>query len=104
MTALNRNNIPSTITTLEGLTVWAALTYTAAYGGKTYGERDTTDLQRFARYSIAPVASQERTTSLFLIARLAVPMNQELLASGSVGWLGVIEHSQQAVLPAGYTV
>ena len=104
MTALNRNNIPASITTLEGLAAWAIATYTAAYGGKTYAERDQTDLQRFSRYSIAPVTSKENTTSLFMIARLAVPVPENLIASGGVVWNVAVEHSQQAVLPAGYTV
>jgi hypothetical protein len=104
MTTLNRNNIPASITTLEGLAAWAVLTYTAAYGGKNYGERDSTDLQRFSRFSIAPVDSKENGSNLYLIARLAIPVNNNLLASGTIAWQGVVEHSQQAVLPAGYTV
>jgi hypothetical protein len=104
MTTLNRNNIPASIVTLEGLTAWACSTYTAAYGGKNYGERDSTDLQRFSRYSISPVESKENGTNLMFIARLAVPVNMNLLANGTIVWQGVVEHSQQAVLPSGYTV
>lgn len=104
MTALSKTNIPGTITTLEGLTAWAVLSYTAAYGGKSYSERDLNDTQRFSRYSVAPVTSKENTTSQFLIARLAIPVREDLLASGTIAWVGVVEHSQQAVLPAGYTV
>lgn len=102
MTALNRNNIPSSIDTLEGLAAWAILSYTAAYGGKQYGERDINDLQRFSRYSITPVAAQENNSSLFLVARLAIPVEEDLLVSGEIVWNGVREHTQQATLPAGY--
>ncbi len=104
MTALNRNNIPTSIVTLEGLAAWAIATYTAAYGGKSYGERDSTDLQPYARYSISPVTSRENGTTLMMIARISVPVQQNLLANGIIVWNGVVEHSQQASLPAGYTV
>ena len=104
MTALNRNNIPDTITTLEGLLAWALATYTAAYGGKSYSERDTLDVQRFSTYSISPVTSTENGSSLFMVGRVAVPVDPDLLATGTIVWEGVVEHSQQASLPAGYTV
>ena len=104
MTTLNRNNIPSSITTLEGLAIWATSTYTAAYGGKSYGEQDSTDLQRFGRFSISPVESKENGSNLFYIARIAVPVDMNLLAQNEIAWNNVVEHSQQAVLPAGYIV
>ena len=104
MTALNRNNIPSDINTLEGLAAWAIATYTAAYGGKVYGERDANDLQRFSRFSIAPVTSEENGTSLFMVGRLSIPVNPQLLASTNLVWNDVVEHSQQVSLPSGYTV
>ncbi len=102
MTTLNRNNIPASITTLEGLAAWAIATYTAAYGGKVYGERDSTDIQRFSQFTIIPVTGKENTTSLFMVARLAVPVNPNLLASTAVVWNDVVEHSQQVSIPAGY--
>ena len=42
MTALNRDNIPASINTLEGLMIWAMLTYTAGYGHISYAETNTT--------------------------------------------------------------
>ena len=104
MTALNRNNIPASITSLEGLAAWAIATYTAAYGGKVYQERDATDTQRYSRFSISPVASEENGTSLFMIARVAVPVNKQLLASTKVVWEDVIQHKETVSLPPGYTV
>ena len=104
MTALNRDNIPSTITTLEGLIAWSLATYSAAYGGKQYGERSTTDLQPFSRYSIVNVAAEENGTSTFMVGRLAIPVNQNIAASTQPVWLDTVEHSQQVSLPAGYTV
>ena len=104
MTALNRDNIPSEINTLEGLAAWAIATYTAAYGGKSYPERDLNDLQRFSRFSIAPVNAKENESSLFMIGRLSIPVNPNILASGAVVWNDVVEHSQQITLPPGYTV
>jgi hypothetical protein len=102
MTAMTRLNIPAAINTLEGLTIWATATYAAAYGGKSYGEQDSTDLQRFGRFSIAPVESKENGSSLFYIARVAVPVDPNLIAQADIAWLNVVEHGQQAVLPAGY--
>jgi len=104
MTALNRDNIPSTITTLEGLTAWCLATYSAAYSGKQYGERSITDLQPFSRFSIVKAASEENNTSLFMIGRLAIPVNANIAASTQPVWLDVVEHGQQAALPSGYTV
>ncbi len=104
MTALNRNNIPSTIITLEGLMAWAMLTYTAANGHISYSETSTVDVQRAASYGISPVRSTIRGSSLFLVGRFAVPLNNNLLANGTVAWLGTVEHDSSVALPTGYTV
>ncbi|MEM9091254.1 MAG: hypothetical protein AAGC93_21250 [Cyanobacteria bacterium P01_F01_bin.53] len=104
MTALNRDNIPADIVTLEGLMAWAMLTYTAAYGHKSYAETDTLDVQKFASYGISPVKSSENLSSVFLVGRFAVPMKNTLLADGTVAWLGAVEHSEAVTLPPGYTV
>lgn len=104
MTALNRNNIPSTITTLEGLVAWAMLTYTAANGHISYSETTTLDVQRVSSYGISPVKSAINGSSLFLVGRLAVPLNNNLLANGTIAWLGAVENDSSVVLPAGYKV
>lgn len=103
MTALNRDNIPASIDSLEGLAAWAIATYTAAYGGKSYPERDNLDVNRFSSYSIAQVNAEENGSSTFMVARLAIPVENDLLASGTIVWNGVVEHSQSVTLPAGYT-
>lgn len=104
MTTLNRNNIPSTILTLEGLVAWSMLTYTAANGHISYQETSPTDVQRVSSYGISPVRSEIRGSSTFLVGRIAVPMNNSLLANGTVAWLGVVEHTGSVALPPGYTV
>jgi hypothetical protein len=104
MTTLNRNNIPSAITTLEGLMAWAMLTYTAANGHVSYSETTTLDVQAMASYGISPVKSEINGSSLFLVGRFAVPLNNDLLANGTVAWLGTIENDNAVVLPAGYKV
>ncbi|MEO0884687.1 MAG: hypothetical protein AAFY54_01985 [Cyanobacteria bacterium J06648_10] len=104
MTALNRNNIPDTITTLEGLMAWCASTYSAAYGGKQYGERTNIDLQSFGRNSIVTVAGEENNTSTFLVGRFAVPLNPQIAAATNPVWLEIVEHAQSVSLPSGYTV
>ena len=104
MTVLNRNNIPSSINTLEGLMAWAMLTYTAAYGHISYSETTTLDVQAAASYGISPVKSEINGSSLFLVGRFAVPMNNDLLANGTVAWLGTVEHDSGVALPPGYKV
>ena len=104
MTVLNRDNIPAAINTLEGLMTWAMLTYTAAYGHIDYSETNTQDVQTIASYGISPVTSEINGSTLFIVGRFAVPLDNDLLKDGTVAWLGVVEHSQQAQLPPGYTV
>ncbi len=104
MTVLNRNNIPSTITTLEGLVAWAVLTYTAASSGTNYSETSAIDVQKLASYGITPVYSAVNASKLFLVGRVAVPLNNNLLANGTVAWLGAIENNSAVALPPGYTV
>jgi hypothetical protein len=104
MTALNRNNIPSNIATLEGLMAWAMLTYTAAYGHVSYSETNTLDIQAAASYGVSPVTSEINGSSLFLVGRFAVPLNNDLLANGTVAWLGTVEHDNAVALPPGYKV
>jgi hypothetical protein len=104
MTVLNRNNIPSTINTLEGLVAWAMLTYTAANGHTSYSESGPTDVQRLASYGVSPVRSEINGSSLFLVGRFAVPLDNDLLSSGTVAWVGVVENDGSIALPSGYTV
>lgn len=104
MTVLNRNNIPSAITTLEGLVAWAMLTYTAANGHTSYSETSPIDVQRVASYGVTPVRSAINGSSLFLVGRVAVPLNNNMLAAGSVAWLGVVENNGSVALPAGYAI
>lgn len=104
MVALNRNNIPSAINTLEGLVAWSLLTYNAAVGHVSYSESNTLDVQAVASYGISPVTSSINGTDLFLVGRVAVPLDPNLLAEGTVAWLGVVEHDNAVALPAGYTV
>lgn len=104
MTALNRNNIPSAINTLEGLAAWALLTYTAANGHISYSETSPVDVQRVSSYGVTPVRSEINGSSLFLVGRIAIPLNDDLLANGSVAWLGVVENDGSVALPAGYAI
>lgn len=104
MTVLNRNNIPSAINTLEGLMAWCMLTYTAANGHVSYSETSTVDVQKLASYGISPVVSTINESNLFLVGRFAVPLNNNLLANGTVAWLGAIESDSSVALPSGYTV
>ena len=104
MTALTKANIPSTITTLEGLVAWAMLTYTAANGHISYSETSPIDVQRMASYGVSPVRSDINGSSLFLVGRFAVPLDNNLLSNGTVAWLGVVENDGSVALPAGYTV
>ena len=86
MTAMNRDNIPVDIVTLEGLAAWAILTYTAANGHTRYSETNTLDVQQMSSYGISPVTSEINGSSLFLVARMAIPVNNTLLADGAVAW------------------
>lgn len=104
MTVLNRNNIPSAITTLEGLVAWGLLTYTAANGHSSYSETSAVDVQKVSSYGVSPVRSAINGSSLFLVGRVAVPLNNNLLANGSVAWLAVIENNGSVALPAGYAI
>lgn len=104
MTALSRDNIPSAINTLEGLMAWAMLTYTAANGHTSYSETSAVDVQRLASYGVSPVRSQIGGSSLFLVGRFAVPLSDNILASGVVAWSGVVENPDSTSLPAGYTL
>jgi hypothetical protein len=104
MTALNRNNIPPAITTLEGLMAWCMLTYTAASGHTQYSETSTLDVQSLSSYGITPVKSSINGSHLFLVGRIAVPVENDLLAEGTVAWLGVVENDGAVALPDGYTV
>jgi hypothetical protein len=104
MTVLNRNNIPSAITTLEGLMAWCMLTYTAANGHVSYSETTTIDVQRVASYGVSPVKSEINGSSLFLVGRFAVPLNNNVLANGTVAWLGTVQNDSSVALPSGYTV
>lgn len=104
MTALNRNNIPSAINTLEGLMAWAMLTYTAANGHVSYAETSTVDVQRISSYGVSPVKSEINGSSLFLVGRVAVPLDNNLLSAGAVAWLGVVENDSSVALPPGYIV
>ena len=104
MTALNKDNIPAAIDTLEGLVAWAVLTYNAASGHASYQETSTLDVQKLASYGITPVVSEIGGTSLFLVGRVAIPVDKNLLAAGTVAWLGVVQHDGAVALPAGYTV
>lgn len=104
MTTLNRNNIPATIVTLEGLVAWALLTYTAANGHINYSESSTVDVQRMSGYGVSPVKSEINGSQLFLIGRLAIPLDNDVLAAGTVGWLGTVENDSSVALPAGYAV
>lgn len=104
MTTLNRDNIPPDINTLEGLVAWALLTYTAANGHTRYSETNTLDVQSLASYGIAPVTSMISGSSLFLVGRVAIPVENDLLSEGTVAWLGVVENDGSVTLPAGYFV
>lgn len=104
MTTLNRNNIPSTITTLEGLMAWCMLVYTAANGHTQYSETGTLDVQSLASYGISPVKSNINGSQLFLVGRFSVPVDNDLLSSGTVAWLGTIENDGAVALPPGYIV
>lgn len=104
MTALSRDNIPPSITTLEGLVAWAILTYTAASVGTSYNETSPVDVQKLSSYGISPVGSSINGSKLFLIGRIAVPVENDLLADGTIAWDGVVENDGAVVLPDGYTV
>lgn len=104
MTVLDRNNIPSAINTLEGLVAWALLTYTAANGHISYSETSPIDTQRVSSYGVSPVRSEINGSSLFLVGRVAVPLDNDLLAGGAVAWLGVVQNDGSVALPAGYAI
>lgn len=90
--------------TLEGLVAWAMLTYTAASGATQYSESSILDVQSLASYGISPVKSEIGGSQLFLVGRIAIPVDNDLLASGTVAWLGTIQNPGAVALPAGYTV
>lgn len=81
---------------------WAMATYEAAYGGKAYSERRSDDLQRYATFSITGVSANENSSNTFMIGRIAVPVNNDIAATGNPVWLDVVEHSETVSLPAGY--
>lgn len=104
MTAMSKDDIPSAITTLEGLVAWAVLTYNAASGQTNYAETSAVDTQKLISYGISPIKSSINGSKLALIARLAVPVDNDLLALGTVAWLGAVEDDSAVVIPDGYTV
>lgn len=104
MTAMSRDNIPSAINTLEGLMAWAMLTYTAANGHTSYSETSAVDVQRLASYGVSPVRSEIGGSSLMLIGRFAVPLNNNILSSGAIAWNGVVENPDSTALPPGYAL
>lgn len=83
---------------------WCMLTYTAANGHTKYSETSTVDIQSMASYGISPVVSTINGSHLFLIGRFAVPVNNDLLAAGTVAWLGTVQNTGAVALPVGYTV
>lgn len=104
MTTLNRDNIPVSITTLEGLAAWAMLTYTAANGHINYSETSAIDVQFLSSYGISPVVSSISGSKTFLVGRMAIPVDNNLLASSQVAWDGVVEVTGSVELPLGYAV
>lgn len=83
---------------------WCMLTYTAANGHVSYSETTTIDVQRMASYGISPVKSDVNGSSLFLVGRFAVPLNNDVLAAGTVAWLGTVEGDSSVALPSGYAI
>ena len=95
--------IPTSVTTVEQLMVYAMDMYNRVAAGRMYSERTGSDRRPFLQASIDTVFGEENSSQTFVIFRGAVPLNHNYALEGQTLWSHAKGLTGDITLPPGFT-